>query len=1060
MSEENATSAKPMGGPIAWFSHNHAAANILMLLFLVGGLFAVSNMRTETFPSIDPRLITISTVYPGATPYDVADSITERVEEALVGINGVERITSTASEGYGLVRVELEDFANADDVYNDVDTAVSSLVQFPPEDAERPKIIKAKVTPNVMTLALHGNVPEKTLKFWAETIEDELRQMDGVAKTALRGIRDYEISIEVSESTLRQYGLTLQDIGDAINAFALDVPAGTVESSQGDILLRIQERRYIGEEFERIVVRTLPDGSKLRLGEIAKVVDGFEDINLISHYNGETAAFIDVSRNESDDTLQVASDVKNYLETVTLPTGLTLSLERDETIILKERMSLMMRNAILGFMLVFLILLLFIDLKLAFWTSAAIPVSFLGGLMLMFFFGFSLNMISLFALIVVLGIVVDDAIITGESIYEAQEEDRNDKHAVLKGVRNVIAPVTIGVLTTMAAFGPLVFSTGTLGQIIRVVPIVVMSILLVSLLEAYFILPAHLSKSTRWSKGILRTIRNKFSDALAFFVDRLLLPFARFTIEWRYATLAAFFALAVLTVGMVSSGIVRFIFFPQVEGDEITITATLPEGTPFATTQITMTKIEQAAEKVRHEIADDFGSDIFESTSLSIGQTSSGRGGPGGGGDATNANNIGQYKVTLVSSDQRDLSAREVEEKIRALTEDLPNIETLKFKSSLIGDNPDVEVELSHSEEDQLNKAAEDLKEAMNNLEGLREVEDSFEPGKTEYVFKLTDEGLATGLTPAALGQQLRYAYFGLEAQRFQRGRSEMVVYVRYPKEERESIATLAQTRIRLADGSEVPLSQVAEIKKQTGYSQIQSVNGRRVVSVTGNVDYETVTPNDMIAKLDSDVLPVLRQRYPGLSYSFEGESRDQRQDMASLGKNMLIALMIMYVLLGSLLRSYAQPLIIMSAIPFGVIGAIWGHFFLGHDLSFISMFGIVALSGVVVNDSVVLMDYFNNQRLSGHGVRESALMAVKRRFRPILLTSATTSLGLLPMLLETSRQAQFLIPMVVSLAAGILFATVVILFLIPNLLVIQEDIKRLFSRFFVRVKNGAAERI
>ena len=501
---------------IGWFANNHVAANILMLLFIVGGLAAVANMRTETFPQIDPRLITVTVAYPGATPYEVADSITNRVEESLIGIQGVDRITSTASEGIGIISVNLEDFANAEDVYNDVETAVNGLVQFPPEDAERPRIVKAKIQPNVMNLALHGDVPEETLKFWAETIEDELRLMDGVAKTGLRGIREYEISIEISESTLRRYGLTLQDIGNAINNFSLDVPAGTVESNQGDILLRIQERRYIGQEFEKIIIRTLPDGSRLYLGDVGKVVDGFEDINLVSRFNGEPAAFIDVARNDTDDTLTVANAVKDYLETVELPPGLTLSIQQDRTIILKERISLMLRNAILGFMLVFLILLLFLDLKLAFWTSAAIPISFLGGMLILSLLGFSMNMITLFALIVVLGIVVDDAIIVGESIYEAQEnareenadEERKNK-AVLKGVRDVLAPVTVGVTTTMAAFAPLIFSTGTLGQIIMVIPVVVISILFISLLEAYFILPSHLSNPNRWSKGVMRTLRNK-----------------------------------------------------------------------------------------------------------------------------------------------------------------------------------------------------------------------------------------------------------------------------------------------------------------------------------------------------------------------------------------------------------------------------------------------------------------------------------------------------------------------------------------------------------------------
>lgn len=1047
----NHNGAKPASGIVAWFANNHVAANILMFLFLIGGLISVSGMRTETFPSIDPRLVTVSVTYPGATPYEVADSITNRVEEALIGIEGVKRIASTASEGAGVTNVELEDFADADDVYNDVETAVNSLIDFPPEDAERPIISKVRVTPNVMSLAIHGDVSEETIKYWAESIEDELRLLPGVALTALRGIRDDQISVEIAESALRQYSLSLQDIGDAIARFSTDVPAGTIEARKGDVLLRVQEKRYTGEEFEKIVIRTLPDGSALRLGDIGSVVDGFEDVNLVSRFNGERAAFIDVKRSDTEDTLSVAEAVKDYLETVTLPKGLRLSLQQDETVVLGDRISLMLRNAILGFMLVFLILLLFLDLKLAFWTSAAIPVSFLGGLMIINFLGYSLNMISLFALIVVLGIVVDDAIVTGESIFDAQENRQNDPNAVLRGVRAVMAPVTVGVTTTMAAFAPLLFSTGTLGQIIMIIPVVVIPILGVSLLEAYFVLPAHLSHPGRWNKGVVASIRNKFAQTLSVFVDRIMLPFARLSISWRYATLAAFLGLAIITMGLFQSGTVRFIFFPQIEGDEITVSVTMPQGTPFAITEGTMQRIEKEMQNVREALEDGKNS-VFQSVSLSIGETSSGGGGPDQSGDSTGGSHLGQIKIHLVPSDFREKSSAEIESLIREKIQDLPNIETLEFQSSLIGEEADIEIELSHPEEAQLNMAAEELKETLSQIQGTKEVADSYEPGKTEYVFQLTAEGLAVGLSPSELGRQLRSAFFGLEAQRFQRGRSEIIVYVRYPKTEREKLETLYNTRVRLPDGSEVPLGAVAAIKEQRGYSQIQTVNGRRIVSVSSDVDYALITPNDVMSELQQTVLPSLLARYPGLSFSFEGESREQQEDLDSLARNMLIALMLIYVLLGAQLRSYTQPLIIMSAIPFGVVGAVWGHFLLGYDLTFISLFGIVALMGVVVNDSVVLIDYYNKLRDQGSSCYDSALAAIKRRFRPILLTTLTTSLGLLPMLLETSMQAQFLIPMVISLATGILFSTLVILLLVPNLVMISEDLRGFFYKYVGKV--------
>ena len=1045
-SDQTSSEAIPKG-LIGWFIDNHVAANILMLLFVVGGLITVINMRTETFPSIDPRLITVSVVYPGASPSEVADSITNRVEEELLGIDGVKRVTSTANEGIGIIYVELKDFTNADEVYNAVETSVNSLIDFPPEDAERAIINKVRLTPNVMTLAMHGEVSEYTLKYWAEIIEEELRQLPGVALTQLRGIRDYQISVEVPESTLRQYGLSLQDISNTIRQFSEDIPAGTIEARQGDILLRVQEKRSTGKEFEDIVVRTLADGSSLRLGDIAQIVDGFEDINLVSKFNNERAAFIDIKRSESEDTLSVADTVKEYLETVQLPNGLKLSMQQDETVILKDRISLMVRNGILGFMLVFLILLLFLDLKLAFWTSAAIPISFLGGLLIIGNLGQSLNMISLFALIVVLGIVVDDGIITGESIYESQEKFKHDPHAAYRGVLAVIAPVTIGVTTTMAAFGPLIFSTGTLGQIISVIPVVVISILFVSLLEVYFILPSHLSHPGRWSRGVLADMRDRFARVLSNFIDTRIIPFARLALHWRYATLAAFIAIAIFTGGLVKSGIIRFVFFPQIEGDRISITVNMPLGTPFVQTESTMLSIEEHIAAVREEL--DGGSDTsaFESISVSIGEVTGGTG-PGAYSAGESASHVGQFRIQLVPSDFRNQSSSGIEAMIRERINDLPGIETLEFQSSLIGEEADIEVELAHPEESQLNAAAEALKLEMEKLAGAKDITDTFELGKTEFVFKLNSEGLAVGLTPMELGRQLRSAFFGLEAQRFQRGRSEMIVYVRYPKTERESIATLNNARIRLRNGNEVPLKSVATIIEQRGYSQIQTVNGRRVVSVKGDADIAVTTPNEIIESLQNDVLPELISRYQGLTYSFEGESRDQNEDLASLSRNMVIAFMLIYVLLGAQLRSYIQPFIIMSAIPFGMVGAILGHLILGYDLTFISMFGGVALTGVVINDSVVLVDYLNGHLRDGKTLGESALLAVKRRFRPILLTTLSTSLGLLPILLETSLQAKFLIPMAVSLSTGILFSTFVILILVPCLVLIVEDIKQLGSTF------------
>jgi multidrug efflux pump subunit AcrB len=657
-------------------------------------------------------------------------------------------------------------------------------------------------------------------------------------------------------------------------------------------------------------------------------------------------------------------------------------------------------------------------------------------------------MITLFALIVVLGIVVDDGIVTGESIYDSQERNPDDKNSTLNGVLAIMPPVTIGVLTTMAAFAPLIFSTGTLGQIIGIIPVVVISILFVSLIEAYFILPSHLAVPKKWSHGFLADIRDFVSKNLKSFIAKMLTPAISFALKWRYATLAAFIAIIIITSGLVTSGKIRFIFFPNVESDKVTINIKMPLGTPFLATNQVLNEAERIVLNIKDKLNKDHEINTFESISVSIGESSGNSGGPGVF-STQSGGHIGQIKIKMVPSDFRNFSAFELENIIRPEIEKIPGIETLGFQSSLFGEEADIEIELTHPDEEKLSAATALLRKEIENIKGTKEVDDTFEDGKNEYVFRLNKKGLAAGLTPELLGSELRAAYFGIEATRFQRGRSEVVVYVRYPKIKREDAAMLTDTRIRLANGTEVPLNSVAEITKQRGYSQINTVNGRRVVSVTADVNSDVIVPNEVIKILQDKILPDLKNQYQGLNYSFEGESKDQKEDLASLGQNMLIALLIIYVLLGSQLRSYLQPFIIMSAIPFGVVGAILGHFVLGYDLTFISMFGIVALTGVLVNDSVVLIDYLNKIRHQCDSLKEAIIKSVQRRFRPILLTTLSTSFGLLPILLETSVQAQFLVPMVVSLSMGILFATFIILLLIPCLLLISEDVKKLFSKLF-----------
>ena len=1028
---------------VAWFASNTVAANIVMAFLLVGGFISVRNMVTETFPSLDPKTITVATPYPGATPYDVEESITRRVEEAVIGIEGVKRVTSRASEGAGIVTVEMEDFADQNQVLNDVETAVDGLVDFPPEEAEETSIVKTKRTSSMMSLAVFGDVDEPTLHYWAKKIESELLQLPEVTLIDIAGGRNQEIAIEVSEETLRHYGLTLSDISRRIAEFSIDVPGGTLRTEAGDILIRVQDKRYTGAEFENVTIRSGKDGAKLRLGDIATIRDGFEDIRVLNHYNGKPALFVRVSRSNTQDTLEMERAIKARIATIDLPEGLNLEIWRNSTDVLRDRISLMVRNGILGYILVFLSLLLFLDLKLAFWTSLGIPISFMGGLLVVSFTGITINMITLFALIIVIGIVVDDAIVIGESIYHEQELNPNNPNAVLEGVSLVKAPVTIGVLTSIAAFAPLIFSTGAMAQIMLPIPLVVIGILGISLVEAFYILPAHLSSTRRWSAGLLAALRDNTQAGLARFIERRVVPAVKLSLRYRYVSVAIGCATLIITLGVFQGGIVRFIFFPQIDSDHITVNLKMPTGTPFETTYRYAAQILEAGERMARDTDAQIGGDksIVEAISFTVGNQGADTTGPSASNASTNASNLAQIRMELVPGDVRPFSSGELERIWRKNTPLIPGAESLSFRSSLVRSGDDINIELSHRDEEILGRAADAFKQSLSLIEGVSEVEDSFEPGKREYVFELTTAGLAAGLSPLDIGRQLRFAYYGAEVHRVQRGRNELKVMVRYPEAQRRTLSDLYKTRIRLKDGSEMDLRTAAVIREQRGYSRIERVDGRRIVSVSANVEEAIATPDDVIASMRRSALPDLISRYPGIAYSFEGASRNQRDDLDSLQRNLMIAVMVMFVMLASQLRSYVQPLIILSAIPFGFVGSVIGHLIMGFDISFISIFGMIALSGVVINDSVVLVDYYNHVRNErGLDVKDALVAAVERRFRPILLTTMTTSLGLLPMLTETSLQAKFLIPMAVSIAFGILYASIVIIFLVPALILIAED--------------------
>ena len=1028
-------------GVVAAFSYNSVAGNLVMAVLLIGGLLSALGLTAQIFPTLDPGIISITVPYPGATPSEVEEGITRRVEEATLGIDGVERVSSTASENMGVVRVELKDRVDEIKVRNDIETAVDRIADFPPLDAEEVDIVVAETISDVITLVVASDRGERALRAAAEWLEQELLALPVVSLVELQGTRDYEIAIEVREEALRRHDLSMSQVAAAVRASSLNLSSGEIRTGAGDLLLRTNAKRETGEEFEDIVLRAAPDGSILRLGDVAVIRDGFADVDLINRYEGRDSIFVRVRKSEAEDAIEIADAVKQRVATLEPAAGVDLAVWADQTEILAGRLSLLLRNGTLGFALVFLFLVLMLDLRLAFWVAMGVPISFMGAFLLLPYLGVNINMVSLFALIIVIGIVVDDAVVVGENIITEREAGEHvGPEASIAGVRGVFSPVFVGVLTTMAAFAPLLLLTGTFGQILGHVPIVVIAVLGMSLVEAFLILPSHLSHPGGWSRWPLDALQNAIGRAVMRFRDEVVTAGVRRAVRHRYLTLLAGLMLIGAAFSLVATGAVRFIFFPALEAEEMSASLEFPVGTPFETTREAATRIAAAVRAVDEDV----GGTSIKTVNVTVGgRIATSGGGPGGPGDSAFGSHMATVDVQLEREPARTLSARELGRLWRDKVGTIAGVERLSFATDFFGGG-DIEYELSHRDDDLLLEAVERLKAGMAGITGTAEIQDTVSLGKRQFDIELTTAGEAAGLSPAIVARQLRQHFFGEEVHRIQRGREELKVMVRYPREQRSSTRDFFNVRIRLADGTEAPLSTVARVSESRSFSEINRVDGRRIVTVSGDVDTALATPNEVIGRIETELFPPLRADYPGLQIVQAGLGREQAQDIASLGRLALVALLVIYALLASVLRSYAQPFVVLAAIPFGASGAFVGHFLLGYDLSFISIFGIVALSGVVINDSLVLVDRYNyHRRTMDASPIEAVVAASRRRFRAIFLTTATTGLGLAPMLFETSTQAQFLVPMAVSLATGIVFASFIILFLVPALLMIREDFHR-----------------
>ena len=1049
---------------IKWCSRNHVAGNFAMLALCLAGFTTWFTLRKEIFPETSIDAIAVSIPFPNATPEETERGVCIPVEEAIADLQGIKRIRSSAAQNAGTVVVEVETGYNVRNVMDDVKSRVDAIDTFP-EEAEKPILEEILIKAPVMSLTLTADTDETTLRKLAETVRDELltyeapppdsitgfianaiRGAPTISQVEIAGTRPYEISVEVSEAQLRRLGLSLSNIADSIRRSTVDLPGGSVRTSRGEVILRALGKRYEASQLAEIPVATDQNGAIITLGSIATLVDGFEDIDLSSRFDQEDAIVVNVYRVGQEDTLALAKLVKEYVakSSTRFPEGVKLSIWNDQSLYLQGRLDLLQRNALTGLLLVLVVLALFLRPSLAFLVALGIPVSFAGGIWLMPMLGVSINMISLFAFILVLGIVVDDAIVTGENVYTRIQNGEHPRVAAWKGTEEVSVVVIFGVLTTVVAFTPMLGLSGVSGKIWPNIPLVVIPTLLFSLIQSKFILPAHLALLTPRDRtrdvNIIFRIQQRIADSLETFIRRIYQPFLETCLRWRYVTAATFIGILIFSASIVISGWLPFKFFPEVEGDILSAKVELAQGVPFEETERAVRKLEAAALQLGEKYRDNDGKTIIRHLLASAGTQPFLNGfSPGGPPKATH---IGEVTLELTPAANRSTSSEILVSEWRKLAGDIPGIVELRIQAETASSGEAIDVNLTGNNLERLEQATAWAKAELAKFPGVIDISDSNRAGKDELLIKeLTPAGRALGFRLQDVASQIRDAFYGNEVQRLQRGRDEVKLMVRYPVADRRTLESLESLKLRTPSGDEVPLSQVATFEPGRGPAVIERTDRQRSIKITADVE-PGVNANEVVAGFVANVLEKIPAKFPGVRHAFEGEQKDQNDSVREIGIGFLFALVIMYILIAIPLRSYFQPIIIMSVIPFGLVGAIWGHVLLGLNLSIMSMCGIVALAGVVVNDSLVMVDYVNRHRKEAGSIRAAAVQAGGARFRAILLTSLTTFVGIMPMVLETDMQAKFLIPMAVALAFGILFATIITLLLVPCVYLILEDLR------------------
>ncbi|MEL7023477.1 MAG: efflux RND transporter permease subunit [Pseudomonadota bacterium] len=1048
-------------GLIAWFANNPVAANLLMFVIIFAGIFGYYNARKQTTPDFELNIINVSVPYPGAAPQEVEQGVLTRIEEALQDVPGIAEVNSTAREGSGTVSIELEPDASLDSVQSQVKTRVDAIATFP-ELAEQPVIERQEIPVPVIFISVYGDMDAYARKEIAKDIRDGVMQLPGINDVQYLGDRPYEISFEVSQETLQRYNLTMTQIAQAVRDAARDIPGGTIRTEGGDILLRTQGQVFTGQEYADIAVLTFADGTRLKLADIARINDGFVETKNFGRLNREPVVNMQVMAGGQQNELKTAALVKEYVEEFreTLPDSVTVATWVDRASYLQQRLDMMLKNLWQGLLLVFIILSLFLRLKFALWVIIGIPVTFFGAIALLPYgpWPVTINVISLFGFILVLGIVVDDAIIIGESIYTKTRADGHTINNVVAGANKVALTATFGVLTTIAAFAPMLFVGGVAGSFLEAVSVVVALCLLFSLVESKLILPAHLAHSRikpvdeaaifspyssernplKWVGKFFQRIQRRTQHGLHWVINSFYEPLLKRALAARAITFSLFLAMIILSAGMFAGGLLRFVIFPELPGDYLFSSVSMQTGTPEEQRNATLLKMEAALYEIRDEYlaANPDGKDPIRYAAT-----------------FTDSPTRGNVIVEMPPTEDQTLTGDELAELWREHVGELPGVRNMQFTNgNNFGGGPPLSFAFSGENIDAMEAAAAELAIRLRDYEGVFDIRNSAAAAGDEIELSVKPEGEALGITLASLGTQVRQAFFGEEVQRIQRGSDELRVMLRYPEAQRRSVDDLETMLVVTPDGDRVPFGDVAEVEFGSAYSSISRQDGVRLVTVSADIDTDIAQPGMVIGSVSATVIPEILSRHPGVEYQLEGASLEEQEFIRNLGVAALAALFLIYALIAIPLKSYSQPLLIMAVIPFGFIGAMLGHLILDMEVSMFSCFGLIALAGVVVNDSLIMVDFINKAREGGAPIERAVVESGKARFRAIILTSITTAIGLVPIMLETSAQAQFVIPMAVSLSFGIIFATMITLVFVPVLYMLQRDFFDMWGALFRKV--------